>query len=131
MFDRDNNHISNQTTARRDTRKLTEDQTRKAKELRDQGRTFDEIDEILVVADGTTLAANGLWRASTSDSGNAVLNVDPEDRDRFRADHCLPGEAIRSGFKRHLCEHVYYRAWAQATGCPPFSGLSLEPAGFS
>jgi hypothetical protein len=59
--------------------------------------------------------------------GNRVLNVKPEDGASFDADR-LPGEAVHDAFRRVMNERRYYLAWANATGCPLYSGLSPEPS---
>lgn len=113
-------HVSPRTERRRHPRKLTAEQSAIGKRMRDQGYSFEAIAEALGAHRDAVLAASGKWRDMEADSGRGVLNVDPEDRDTFRQEHCLPGEAIRPAFKRHLAEHNQLLAWAKATGFPGF-----------
>lgn len=66
-------------------------------------------------------------RGKDSGHGNANLNVKPTMRDTLQGQFQHEGEAMHGTVERLWAEYCYYRTFALANGCSPYSSLSPEP----
>lgn len=122
------NWVSSETANSRFPSPLSHKQAKKARELISRGSmTHEQAAAHFGCELAELIAATADMRGKGQGHGNALLNVKPAMRNTIRDKFKLAGEAIHAAVERLWAEWSYYRTFALAHGCPPYSSLTPEP----